>query len=169
MGRRTAAERLWAKVLKQGPDECWVWQGNRHDVVKGYGRIKVGGRREFVHRFSWMLANGDPGELWVLHRCDNTLCVNPRHLFLGTVLDNNDDKVIKGRQAKGNTSGARRHPEMVARGERQHSAKLTEDHVRAIRLARRGGESYARLAARYGICTSTLAALLTGRTWKHVA
>lgn len=50
-----------------------------------------------AHKVAWTYTNGDPGELCVLHRCDNRVCVNPAHLFLGTKQDNVDDMYKKGR------------------------------------------------------------------------
>lgn len=87
------AERFWTKVDKSG--ECWLWQAacDNH----GYGCFWFGGRLQKSSRVSWSLAHGDPGELFVLHRCDNPRCVNPEHLFLGTQQDNLIDMRAKGR------------------------------------------------------------------------
>ena len=91
--------RFWKKVrrpARQG--ECWLWLGA--SVPKGYGRIRVGGRSEgavYAHRVSWEISFGKiPKDMYVLHRCDNPKCVNPAHLFLGTALDNAQDRDVKG-------------------------------------------------------------------------
>lgn len=87
--------RFWSKVQKT--NDCWLWIGPTWGF--GYGRFKIGHKYGQAHRYSFQLAN--PGraieDLWVLHHCDNPLCVNPAHLFLGTRQDNMDDMKAKGR------------------------------------------------------------------------
>ena len=56
----------------------------------------------------------------VRHTCDNPRCINPKHLLLGTVQDNIDDMVARGRNRG-------------ASGERNSMAKLTDEQVRVIR------------------------------------
>lgn len=93
-------DRYWAKVDVRGDDECWPWTAGKD--WDGYGRIKAGSHRTaLAHQVGWMLEHGTniPAGLHVLHRCDNTGCQNPRHLFLGTYDDNNQDRVRKGRSA----------------------------------------------------------------------
>ena len=65
--------------------------------------IRRGGtdRKVLAHRVSWEFANGPiPENMCVLHACDTPLCVNPEHLFLGTLADNMADKEKKGRHGR---------------------------------------------------------------------
>jgi hypothetical protein len=100
----TIEERFWEKVIKTG--ECWLWTGARHrkhwDSV-GYGVMGINKKNVFAHRLSYELHHGTiPTGMLVRHTCDNSLCVNPDHLILGTDADNAQDKVDRGR-----ASGAR--------------------------------------------------------------
>lgn len=96
----------FARYVQPGnPDSCWPWRGG-HDQ-DGYGKVWDADvhRSVSAHRVAWEQVNGQiPPGLVVCHRCDNPPCVNPSHLFLGTVQDNNTDKLAKGRH-RGNTTG----------------------------------------------------------------
>lgn len=80
-----------------GDDDCWIWTGTQNGrPKKRYGVIRDNYKQKKAHRVSYELYKGQiPEGLVVRHLCDNKLCVNPRHLKLGTVSDNNRDKVGK--------------------------------------------------------------------------
>ena len=87
--------RFWSKVNKT--DTCWLWTASSR--TDGYGVIGIEGKTKSAHRVSWQLTYGDiPDGLYVCHHCDNKLCVNPNHLFLGTAKDNTQDMIQKGRR-----------------------------------------------------------------------
>jgi hypothetical protein len=92
----TKQQQLFERYLFYSPDGCWYWTGSTQ--TKGYGHFI----NHSTHRLSYhTYKNHDPGNLNVCHTCDNRLCVNPDHLWLGTHLDNVMDKVRKGRQSRG--------------------------------------------------------------------
>lgn len=168
------APRLWAKVDKNGPvpahrpelGPCWLWLGDTY--ASGYGRLCARGKGALVHRLSWELHYGSPGDLFVLHACDNPTCVNPRHLFLGTSAENSEDMVRKGRSASGDRNTSRLYPERQVRGAKQHAAKLTDDLVRAIRQERATGATLKELAQKYGVGEANVGHITTRRSWRHV-
>lgn len=143
----TAPSRFWARVDKSG--NCWLWTGATDD--KGYGRLSFKGRRAIAPRVAYELTHGvSPGQLQVLHRCDNPPCVNPDHLFLGTNADNIRDMCAKGRAWI-------QQPENKRHGSDNPSAKLSHEEAVAIR------EAYANksmngveLAEVYGVGNSTI-------------
>lgn len=95
-------ENFWTKVKKT--DNCWLWQAAT--AGKGYGVIRFEARQQYAHRVSWQLHFGKiPFSMCVLHKCDIPSCVNPEHLFLGTIADNNADMKQKGRWAHGEKFG----------------------------------------------------------------
>jgi hypothetical protein len=91
------ASGFWNNVAKGGPDECWPWIGTVSD--KGYGKHFSGGGEHRAHRVAFALGKNTalPGVVMVCHRCDNRVCANPNHLFIGLADDNNKDARAKGR------------------------------------------------------------------------
>lgn len=96
--------RFWSKIIIPiDPNACWEWQGCRtkQEEGKGYGRLKIRGVHNLVHKLMYELIIGIiPESLFVLHHCDNRICVNPIHLFIGTLSDNAIDREQKGRGYK---------------------------------------------------------------------
>jgi predicted DNA-binding protein (UPF0251 family) len=147
--------RFWSRVDREGPGGCWIWKAC---TAKGYGRLRVGSRNVTTHRFSYALHVGPiPEGMCVCHRCDNPLCVNPGHLFLGTNQENTADRVAKRRSSRAP------HPVF---GERHASAKLTPDDVRKIRATVSSGLSQRKAAAALGLKRSAVKYALDG--WRSV-
>lgn len=142
-------ERFLEKTIPEPNTGCWLWTGAL--FVVGYGKFKQDGKDVYAHRFSYEAHVGPIREgLHVLHTCDNPVCVNPDHLFLGTQGDNNRDCVKKGRNARGAS----------IRG-----ARLTEADVRYIRSSK---DSCVKLAAKYGVTRSNVTAIRRRESWAHI-
>jgi hypothetical protein len=95
----TPETRFWAKVQQGAADECWPWLAAHSD--SGQGNVRWRGRVTGAHRVSYLLCNGEiPPSLVVRHTCDRANCVNPAHLVLGTIQENNADRLARGRYGK---------------------------------------------------------------------
>lgn len=158
--------RFWRKVDKS--KECWEWTCGRFD--DGYGGFWIQGKTRRAHKVAFLLSEPIPEGLFVCHRCDNPICVRREHLFLGTVKENSDDMVRKGRAPKGPVSGEwlekirAAHP----RGERAWNSRLSEADVREIRMAANRGEPKKEIAARFRISKTNVSAIVSRRLWRHV-
>lgn len=92
--------RFESKVIRDDcmPDGCHIWTAARGKAGLGYGMIRNHGKYVVASRASYVIYKGEiPHGMVVCHRCDNPPCVNPAHLFLGTISDNAKDSVFKGR------------------------------------------------------------------------
>lgn len=159
---RTAATSLedhfWQSILIG--DDCWEWQRGRNGA--GYGLISRKGFKMLAHRFSYELHNGTiPDGMVVCHKCDNPRCVRPSHLFLGTMADNSQDALAKGR-LKPSLSG-------LELGRGPHPKKLCEADVRAIRAAYAQGDTTLKaLGKRYDIDGSMVSRIINRQNWAHI-
>lgn len=145
--------RFWAKVDKSGGESaCWLWTGS---TAAGYGRIWQRGKAHQAHRVSWYEHKCDPGDLLVLHKCDNPPCVNPSHLFLGTHATNRADMVRKGRENLGGRG----------KGSQHARAKLTEALIVSILRSSKSGTVLAKV---HGVSPTTIRDIRARRTWQHV-
>lgn len=162
--------RFWNSVNTRGHDECWEW--NIRTTAGGYGVFRLDDR-SFVkaHRMCHLICKGKiPEGMWVLHSCDNKLCVNPSHLRIGTPQDNTNDMIKRGRAPKpkiGNHHYSKIYPEKVARGSVSGHAKLTEDGVILLRKARKN-HTLKELAKIFGVSVGTADKACRGLTWRHV-
>jgi len=145
-------ERFWSKVNKT--DTCWLWTGAKAE----YGKFWHEGRVVSAHRLVYEAMRGPiPDGILVCHHCDNPVCVNPDHLFLGTASANIDDMLQKGRQ--GYTG---------RRGVKNPKGKLHPYQIREIRIKFSQGQSSSRLAKQYGVNKSTINRIINGDLWSHV-
>ena len=137
--------------------KCLEWQGAVFQ--NGYGRLgsPVETKNELIHRthrYAYFLANGKISKsLSVLHKCDNRLCCNPRHLYLGDHRQNMRDMTDRDRQAYGSRSG---------------KAVFLEEDVAFIRFFYEAGFTYTSLAEMVGSSKSTVSNLITTDQWNHV-
>lgn len=182
--KRNATERFWEKVNKGTPEECWNWTAAKRP--DGYGNFSIShGIFVAAHRFAYELAYGPiPEGLLVCHKCNNPSCCNPAHLYAGSQLDNMNDAKRSGRTATDDKNGSRTHPEsyprgdkswphlhpeLVLRGSKHKTAKLTEAAVLEIRkLYAIGAASGVELSQRFGVSRANISLIVNRKAWKHI-
>ena len=143
-------ERFHKKYLRG--NNCWEWQELLDG--KGYGILSANHNNFYAHRISAHLAGMDIDNKAVCHKCDNPKCVNPDHLWAGTLQQNNEDKLNKNRQAKGKDFGMRK-------------SKLTQEDVDYIRdnyYQKNCRVSNAKqLASKFNVHTDTISNVIKGK------
>jgi hypothetical protein len=129
-------------------DGCWAYTGGL--TTHGYGHLNWDGKVHKAHVISYLVHKGPiPEGQWVLHTCDQPWCVNPDHLWPGTVQDNVDDMIRKGRKARSSGGSA-----------------LRDDDVRQIRrLLAEGQHSQTEIGEMFRINRATVSDIKRGRSW----
>jgi len=161
MSAKHTPESFWTKVKKQ-PNGCWNWQGCTN-TPNGYGLVRWDRKQRCAHRVAAYLSGlvtsvsapkSAQDKTHVLHNCDNKLCCNPAHLYLGNFSDNLRDAY---------KTGVKKPP----CGERATS-KLNEMTVKQIFKKCFEGHTLASIADAYGVSTAMIAHIKHGRKWSHV-
>lgn len=139
--------RFWDKVnlwFGIADEDCWNWVAAK---TFGYGRLNVNKRSRLAHHLSWIMYKSEiPEEMNVLHKCDNRACVNPSHLFLGTLKDNNQD----------------------CNNKQRNYCKLTSEQVKEIRTRLKDcNQSQSELAREYKVSNTMITDIKLNKWWKH--
>jgi len=148
--RMSKEELFWQKINKNDPNGCWIWTAGT--FPSGYGKFEGTQRKQWqAHRFSWTIVNGPiPEGVSICHHCDIPKCVNPDHLFLGSVKDNMQDAARKGR---------------MSRGEDHPNVTLTEVEVAEIFLSTKTSRELANI---YLVGRRTIRDIKDGYTWTWI-
>ncbi len=146
-------------VVRQ--EGCWDWKGS---VSKGgypvmTCRRSIGPDRG--HKASWIIHKGEiPKGMFVCHSCDNPICTNPEHLWLGTHKQNNDDKISKGR--------AKYQQPPIMKGDENPSRKLCSEQVKEIRNLLAKGFTCVEISKKFNVHQKTISRIKCGHMWSDI-
>ena len=143
--------RFWGSVKRLGPDDCWNWTGSKAD--RGYGQIRINRRNYTSTRVAYYLTYGEPGPIRVLHDCNNNLCCNPKHLYLGTQSQNMKQRHLDGRYD--------------SRGSLNSRAKFYDSDIIKIRKLGQT-QTAAAIAKHYGVGPSSIEDILNYVTYAQI-
>ena len=157
--RKTLEQRFWEKVVVRGIDDCWEWLGGNGNKA-GYGSIRVDGKNRCATHVLFYIRQGywPPRGKQANHHCDNSGCLNPKHLYLGTQKSNMRDRDFRGR---GNQP----------KGEKNGRAKLTVNEVKQIkRLYAQGDVTQKQLGQKFSVSDSNISYIVNekGSHWVGV-
>jgi hypothetical protein len=154
-------QRFWAKVSIKDEDSCWPWNGCKNNT--GYGSTSWHGKACTAHRLAAFLSGLVPtiaapkcrkGGGFVLHSCDNKLCCNPAHMYLGTYAKNNLDAYSRNRR-------------LIRHGAAHPNTKLNTTDAETIRGLYQAGSRQVDLADKYAISQSLVSMIIRGKAYSH--
>lgn len=144
-------ERFFIRMTKT--ETCWLWTSY---TQHGYGCMKILGKSVRAHRLSYFIHNGVyDTDLCILHKCDNPLCVNPDHLFIGTQQDNVKDMHDKKRHKILNPK----------KGENQWKSKLKKQDILQIRFLLGSVLTNREIAKKYNVSQSRISDIKNNKAW----
>jgi len=139
------------KYVVRTSEGCWKWTG----------RVNIGGYPQLAdnypaHKFSYeYYVKPIPKGLYALHHCDTRSCCNFSHIFLGTLNDNNQDMIKKGRM-------------YINYGGKSPKRKLSDEQVIEIKKLLKTGLSQNKISKKFNISQSGIVDIKSGRTYKNV-
>jgi hypothetical protein len=143
-------ERFEKLVIKKD-EGCWGWKGS---ITNGYAKIAFENLPLSGHRASWIIFKGVlPKKLFVCHKCNNALCTNPEHLYLGTHKQNMKDR-----------KNCRRDPV----GEKNGMSKLKEKEVLEMKKMFKKKISGAEIARFFNISPGIVSEIKNGHYWAYL-
>jgi len=147
--------RFWGKIDVKSKEECWNWKGSLNSQ-NGYGRFGIQNSYYITSRIAyWIYYNIDPEFKLVCHSCNNTLCCNPNHLYLGTQSENIQQSFNELRS--------------IHRGSFNSCAKLNEIKAKQIRnLLENTSLTLREIGEKFGIAISTVGHIKYSQNWTHV-
>lgn len=140
------AKKIFEKHVIRNSGNCWDWIGKR---LNNRGVITFEKKAMQAHRASWIIHNNSPipHNKYVCHSCDNEICTNPAHLFLGTPSENSIDMVIKGRH---------------------HCSKLNVDTAKEIKNLLKNGVQGKMIAKRFNVSPMIVSDIKLNKTWRFI-
>ena len=151
---RNASKDVLDRIIRRAVDlggDCWGFPGTKTGSKKlRYPTVSVNGKTRTISRLflGWKLGAELPPDQQACHTCDNPNCINPDHLFAGTLIENRLDMYKKGRS------------KLIA---------LSEESVVAIRALLKEGATAEELADMFKVTTVTIYNVKSGKCWRHVA
>ncbi len=157
------AARFWSRVEKRGEDECWEWKAGR--IPQGYGMFHPYVNPLRSHRVSYYLSTGvDPKENLVLHSCDNPPCCNPKHLSIGSNMENSMDMMKKRRGLK----GVPKKNYVFPSNQKPKTRKFDVLKVIEVRRLRSQGVQLSVIAKMFNASRAQVGRIVYGYSWAHV-
>lgn len=145
------------KVRIGKPDECWEWKDSTrgHGYGQWYQLMEGLSKSGNAHRRAYILFNGDPADKSVLHRCGNSRCCNPNHLYLGDQKQNMKDCKEHGTF----------NPTPFKKGVNHPNSKLTESEVKQIRKLLEEQEPIRKIASKFKVSKNTICRIKSKQSW----
>ncbi len=145
---------FWSKVERGSEDVCWNWLASCNPR---YGSFSIKNKIYLAHRLAYIYTYGSiPKGLYVLHKCNNPKCCNPKHLGLGTQKENMRQMIKDGRSYH-----------IFLFGERSDYHKLTTEQVNEIREKYSlGGYTQQQLGKEYHTTQTNIGHIVNHKSWK---